>query len=234
MNEKTLGWQRIYSEGHVWVARLSDLAVNKMTFFPRKAKLNAAKIAVISAIGVVLSVGVAGAGAVLKTWAPESMFTGPKKFAVMDRTAAILNNVKHDSTTTSTGLTYEILADKTSGKPLAQTVAEQYVANTGNPADFAVLKSMLDDWPHNKVSVVKTDNGTWFGFRYKTDLVNYPSEPDRAAILYLPKAGGAYQVASSDRRQILSDVYQIAQMPREAAQAGIYEVVVEKKTEAGK
>lgn len=219
--KKKLGWEKIYSEGHVWVARLSDLAVNSVSFFPKKARSSAVKLAVCGLLGVVVSVGAAGAGAALKTWAPESMFAAPEKITYQDRLGDIFRMVANDSSPTSTAVTLAVLeARQEDGKPLAHKVIKQYLAGSANPSDFALAKSFDEPWQHNKVMVVQTENGTWFGFRYKISLENY-TETDSAAIFFAAKDGGVYHVASSQRRA-LGETYKLSQMPRESISAGIY------------
>jgi len=221
-SQKVLGWQRIVSEGHVWVARMND-QVKARTDFTRSS--NKLKAMLLLAGSVALFSLTSVAQSFLSS--PEAPASAQEVFGEPFRVGFTTQRViemNMGQSNEATLITSEILLSKDpNGRLIMNAIVEDYLAGNYNQNDFVDLTDFSQGWPSGKVGVVKTDKATWFGIRFKTSEM---ARNDASLILAVPKEGKEAFVVHPGTRMIESaglPRLELQKIPREAVEAGLAE-----------
>jgi len=218
-----LGWQRILSEGHVWLARMNDMADRKVSYVPSVWKAKASFLMV----GSIFAFLIAAAIIVYASASPviDAARNGESPFGERYSVKWDVENVSEMNVQTSNASTMAtgdlLLSKDQGGRIILKAVVEDYLAGNFNKDDFIELKSFGDGWPSGKVAVIKTDKATWFGFRFKAQE---NSIRDNSLILVAPKGSKEIHTAYADTRSFsVAELPKIdlRTIPREAVKVGL-------------
>ena len=204
-----LGWQRILSEGHVWLERVNDMAARGVSYVPGDRKAKASFLM----IGSIFAFVIAAAIIVYASVSPvmdASARNGESAFGERYEVSWAVENVSRMNMQTSNASTMAtgdlLLSKDQGGRIILKAVVEDYLAGSFNKDDFIELETFADGWPSGKVAVIKTDRATWFGFRFKAQE---GATRDNSLILVAPKDSKVIHTAYYDTRS-----FNVAEFPR--------------------
>lgn len=219
-----LGWQRILSEGHVWLERMNDMAGRKVDYVPSARKAKAAFLMTGSIFAFLIAAAIiayASASPVMDAVARNGDSPFGERYSV-SWDAENVSRMNMQTSNASTMATGDLLLSKDQGgRIILKAVVEDYLAGSFNKDDFIELETFADGWPSGKVAVIKTDRATWFGFRFKAQD---GSIRDNSLILVAPKGSKDVHMAYSDIRSLsVAELPRIdlRTIPREAVKVGL-------------
>ena len=219
-----LGWQRILSEGHVWLERVNDMAARGVSYVPSARKAKASFLMIGSIFAFVIAAAIIAYASVSPVM-DASARNGEAAFGERYEASWVVENVSRMNMQTSNASTMAtgdlLLSKDQGGRIILKAVVEDYLAGSFNKDDFIELETFKEGWPSGKVAVIKTDKATWFGFRFKAQE---NSIRDNSLILVAPKDSKAIHTAYYDTRSFNVEELpriDLRTIPREAVKVGL-------------